>query len=123
MDEFMWNFSNGNYITSAQNFTEGKFDGESDQPFFGDPTHVSYVQKYQSKLSDDDELYEFFGGFAISFNPYDGPQNSGNKNSHFAIDNIRIVPNDGNGAYYPKLGWGVPRQHYFEAPRKSAFAN
>ncbi len=123
MDEFIWSFRNGKYITSAQNFTEGNFDIESDQQFFGDPTHVSYVQKYQNKLADDEDLYEFFGGFAFSFNNIDAPENSESKNSHFAIDNIRIVPNDGNGAYYPKLGWGVPRQHYFEAPRKSAFAN
>jgi len=126
MDEFIWNFQNGNYITSAQNFTEGKFDNESDKQFFGDGiTRASYVSKFQSFLTKEDNMFEKFSAFAVSFNPYDGPQNasSENKNSHFSIDNIRIVPNDGNGAYYPKLGWGVPKQHYFEAPRKSVFAN
>lgn len=124
MSEFMWNFANGNYITSAQNFTEGNFGNDSDKDFFGDPTNkLGYVTKFADRLSDDDDLYDNFGGFNMSFNPYDGNQNTSavNKNAHFAIDNIRIVPNDGNGAYYPKLGWGTPKQHYFEAPRKGVF--
>ncbi len=124
MSEFMWAFSAGNYLTSAQNFSEGNFSNESDKDFFGDPINKSsYVSKYMGKMQDEDDLYALFGGFGISFNPYDGGSNTSaaNKNAHFAIDNIRIVPNDGNGAYYPKLGWGVPKQHYFEAPRKNAY--
>lgn len=126
MSEFIWSLANGNYITSAQNFTEGNFSKDSDKDFFGDPVNKSaYVAKYAADLTDEDGLFDRFGGFAISYNPYDSPENENAKNidSHFAIDNIRIVPNDGNGAYYPKLGWGVPRQHYFEAPRKNAFGN
>lgn len=125
MDEFFWNLQEGNYITSAQNFTEGNFGNDSDQKYFGDKVNrKKYHERYGVELNED-ALYDYYGGFAISMNPYDAAQNATTKNmdAHFTIDNIRIVPNDGNGAYYPKLGWGVPKQHYFEAPRKSVFAN
>lgn len=120
MSEFMWNVTNGNYIVSAHKFSEGDFSNEADQQFFGDPVnHLPYVEKYSSRLTNDDDLSDYFGGFAITFNPYDGPRNS--QKTKFAIDNIRIVPNDGNGAIYPKLKYGIPSQHYYMAPRRQAF--
>lgn len=118
MSEFMWDFWKGNYLASAKEFSEGDFQDELSAQFLGDPkNHEDYVTHFSNKMTNDDDLYEYFGGFAISFNPYDGPKNDDITEAHFAIDNIRIVPNDGNGAIYPKLKFGRPEQHFHLAPR------
>lgn len=123
MSEFIWNFEKKNYTTSAENFSKGDFSAEGDQEAFGDPEHRTYVQKYSSMLSNDDDMFDYFGGFSICMSSYDFSLNPSVKNntSRFAIDNVRIVPNDGNGAIYPKLGFGIPTQHYATAPRTKMF--
>lgn len=126
MSEFMWNTAHGNYITSAHSFYEGNFSNEWDQQFFGDPkNHLSYaekyyyVEKYLSNLTSEEGLLSYFGGFGILFDPYEYTQQP--RNPKFAIDNIRIVPDDGNGAIYPKLKYGKPSQHYYLEPRVKAY--
>ena len=120
-DEFKWNLEARNYITSAQNLTSGSL-VESDYAMFGDEVnqlpYYAYKTNGTTALTDEDKLGDIWGGLTIQVNPYDGSANSDNDAKMiFAIDNIRIVPNDGNGAVYPKLKWGTPSQHFYDNPK------
>ncbi len=144
MSEFIWNIAGKNFTTSAQNFIESTWANftEADvKAMYGDwqtdayananpstsanPTnHLSYTKAYgtEAMVPEDGESEPgvIYGGFYISVNPYDNGYNSGN--SFIAcIDNLRIVPNDGNGAIYPKIKYGKASQHYYISPRTSAY--
>jgi hypothetical protein len=124
MSELLWNLESMNYATCAQNFTEGNITDEA-LKCFANSDMKSYVSKHIVDWASDDAIFDRYGGLAIVVNEWDFPnynKSKTNNDSHFTIDNVRIVPNDGNGACYPKLKWGTPQQHYFEAPRKSAYS-
>ena len=128
LSEFKWSFANKNYIAYAQNLTENswtdaKAAADAAANLYGDgnasagasaDAHVPYFVT-NSDIHDS----ESYGGLIIGFVSYD--QAKTDNNFLLAIDNVRIVPNDGNGAIYPKLNWGKPSQHYISAPRTKAF--
>ena len=133
LSEFKWSFANKNYIAYAQNLTENswtdaKTAGEAAKLLYGDgadiygnasagPSEKAHHPYYD--MNSDIHDSESYGGLIIGFVSYD--QAKTDNNFLLAIDNVRIVPNDGNGAIYPKLNWGKPSQHYISAPRTKAF--
>lgn len=120
--EFIWSLSNKNYVANAQNFAEGDL-GSVAEDTWGDASHQSYDKVYAAELANIDKAYDYWGGMIMCFNTYDGPANNDNMMASqvTCFDNIRVVPNDGNGAIYEKLKYGVPTQHYSSKPRTSEF--
>jgi len=47
-----------------------------------------------------------------------GQSDQPNQSSHpfIAVDNLRIVPKDNNGAVYPMLKWGQPTRDFYISP-------
>ena len=132
MSEFIWNISMMNPTTSAQNYVNKTYSEipETDASKIygdggtsGDPSaHLSYVQHAISAGTDlADEDGEFFSGLFMIYSNDDAIKSD--DSFLFAIDNVRLVKYDGNGAIYPKLNFGVPSQHYSSAPRTSAYLN
>lgn len=105
MSEFLWNAENRNAYTSPEN------NCANEDAAWGNAQRRPYCS-----------VFEFFdeenwNGITISLNEYDCGGHY-TKNGYMAIDNLRIVPDDGNGAYYRKGDWGDPVRHYFDAPIK-----
>lgn len=124
MSEFMWNFQLKNYPAFAQNISEGDWGNADLQAAFGDSdNHTNYAQANQEAFGNSRKEKSKWGSLIMQINPYDGPKNAEaiNKAAHIAIDNLRVVPNDGNGAIYPKTAFGKPSQHYYDNPRIKAF--
>jgi hypothetical protein len=67
--------------------------------------HYNYAQ-----LHADPTEVERWGGFTINVNEYGSCLRR--EKYKVAMDNIRIVPNDGAGALYLKKDYGVPQRHY-----------
>lgn len=67
--------------------------------------HYSYAQ-----LHPDPTDVERWGGFTINVNEYGSCLHK--DKYKVAIDNIRIVPDDGAGALYLKKDYGVAKRHY-----------
>ena len=118
MNEFMWNMEAKGYTTSARELTLNGSPVQYDIDMYGDPIQRKcYADTHMADLRTEYGIYTFWGGFVIMFNPYDGPSQQQNDGKMLVgIDNLRIVPNDGNGAIYPKTGWGQPSQHFYDAP-------
>lgn len=117
LSEFFFNASNMSYGSSYANVIKGDFSNGEDYKILGDPASAaSFVSKrtYPEVYSDPEDT-EAYGGFVIGFTPNDGGD-TGHTDFAIGIDNIRIVPNDGNGAYYPALGFGKPTRDFYEAP-------
>lgn len=117
LSEVFFSASNLAYGSSYENVSKGDFSNGDDYKILGDPANSkSFVSKrtYPEVYTDPEDT-EAYGGFIIGVSPNDGGDESHND---FAIgfDNIRIVPNDGNGAIYPALKYGVPERHYYDAP-------
>ena len=57
---------------------------------------------------------ESIQSIGIVFGQTDQP----NESSHpfIAVDNLRIVPKDNNGAVYPMLKWGKPTRDFYICP-------
>lgn len=96
--EFLWNSASFSILTSPNNNCE-KEDGA-----WGDEERLSYCAKYSSISR------STWGGIAIFSNPYSSGGNY--VDGVIAIDNVRIVPDDKGGAYYPKNGYGVPERSF-----------
>lgn len=124
--EFLWNFATMNYVSMAQNFVNSKWDAEGDvDGVYGDgafrpgmglnPTsHWDYVT-FNNDLTDP----EYWSMFYIIYDSYDAAK--ADDEFLYCIDNVRIVKYDGNGAIYPKTGYGVPSQSFTDAPRTKAY--
>jgi hypothetical protein len=129
LDEFIWNIALKTYITDAQNLAGNKYADITDaSDLYGDGlndgnpySHQNYVSYIQTKGIGAEDLFMYLGGFSIVCGSSDQPATDGS--FIFAIDNVRIVPQDGNGAVYRKLDWGKPYQHYIDAPLTRSFSN
>lgn len=122
MSEFVWNAGAMNYYTSASNLVEGyPLEGEVAEKIYA-AEGKSYAQVNGAAIADSRKLKSLWGGLILCTNTFDYGQGGEEKYSGIlAIDNVRIVPNDGNGAIYGKVGFGVPSQHFVSAPRTVAF--
>ncbi len=117
MSEFKWNLKDGGYAHCAQNILTGSVMSTDDlAKLYGDATTMNdYVNEYPT-LTDTKK----YGGLTIAYATDD--QAYKNQGKFFmAVDNVRIVPDDGNGAIYPRLKYGEATQHYISAPRTKAF--
>ena len=56
-------------------------------------------------------------GIGIVFGETDQPNKS--SRPFIAVDNLRIVPKDNNGAVYPLLKWGQPTRDFYRSPNYS----
>lgn len=115
--EFIFNAAAKSYGSSYANVILGDFSKEKDYEILGDPANIgSYVSKRSYSEYYKNPMHpNFWGGFILGFTPSDGGDTD---HTDFAmgIDNIRIVPYDGNGAFYPALKFGVPACHFYDAP-------
>lgn len=99
LNDFLWNTASRDLLCAP----DTKCDKED--AAWGNADRMSYCALYSGELNN---LY--WGGFAILSNPYSSGQKFGK--GAMAIDNIRIVPNDKNGAYYSKFGFGIPERAF-----------
>lgn len=115
LEEFKWNLYRAKYDAFAKELTENK--PGVPEYLYGDlkGKHRDYCYINRADI----EYPEKFGGFCVTYDPAD--QIAPSHKFLIAIDNVRIVPYDGNGAIYPKLKYGVPSQHFYSAPRKFPF--
>lgn len=121
MDELGYDFVTKNYYCSAQS-DRRIIDGSDDEyvgygdkqnglPFFDLPQTARLAsQLLGSKVKSIQGI-----GFVL------GETDQPNKSSRpfIAVDNLRIVPKDNNGAVYPLLKWGQPTRDFYMAPHYS----
>lgn len=101
MSEFLWNAATNNAYTSPHDGCATVADA------WGSPDKLPYCAAFP-------EIANYnYGGLSILWCSYDSPHTN---KGIMAIDNVRIVPDDGNGAYYSKIKYGVPERHYYDAP-------
>lgn len=118
MEELRYNFATQSYYCSPQtdrrliNDPDMEYHGFGDVqnglPFFDLPKNAKLASKL---LSSEVESIQSIG---IVFGQSDQP----NQSSHpfIAVDNLRIVPKDNNGAVYPMLKWGQPTRDFYISP-------
>lgn len=118
MEELRYNFATQSYYCSPQtdrrliNDPDMEYHGFGDVqnglPFFDLPKNAKLASKL---LSSEVESIQSIG---IVFGQDDQP----NQSSHpfIAVDNLRIVPKDNNGAVYPMLKWGQPTRDFYISP-------
>ena len=118
MEELRYNFATQSYYCSPQ--TDRRFINDPDMeyhgfgdvqnglPFFDLPKNAKLASQL---LSSEVESIQSIG---IVFGQSDQP----NQSSHpfIAVDNLRIVPKDNNGAVYPMLKWGQPTRDFYISP-------
>lgn len=120
MSEFVWNLYDNNYLTIPEVVGQG-WEIPEDMAGVYAAGGKSYAEVNASKVATPDDLFDAWGGLQLLVNNYDFGSSGNGKKGTLAVDNVRIVPNDGNGAIYPKAGFGVPSQHYELAPRTAEF--
>lgn len=115
-EEIRHNFSAKNYFCSAQNGRVIYEDGETSYAAFGDDKNGKpfFEAKPKCLTSDRDKNSILGFGFIYGMHDITGPNEA-----LIGIDNVRIVPNDNNGAYYPLLSWGSPTRDFYLAPKTS----
>lgn len=115
--EFIFNASAMSYGSSYANLIKGDFSKDKDYTILADPANVEgYVSKRSySEYYSNPQHPKFWGGLVLGFTPNDGGD-AGHLDFAMGIDNIRIVPYDGNGAYYPALTYGEPACHFYDKP-------
>ena len=118
MEELRYNFMLKNYYYEAQNNRvnidgsdypyAGLGDKENGLPFFDLQKNAKLASQL---LSSEVESIQNIG---IIFAQTDQP----NQSSHpfIAVDNLRIVPKDNNGAVYPMLKWGQSTRDFYINP-------
>ncbi|MBR6596761.1 MAG: hypothetical protein IKK68_02265 [Paludibacteraceae bacterium] len=118
MEELRYNFATQSYYCSPQtdrrliNDPDMEYHGFGDVqnglPFFDLPKNAKLASQL---LSSEVESIQSIG---IVFGQSDQP----NQSSHpfIAVDNLRIVPKDNNGAVYPMLKWGQPTRDFYISP-------
>lgn len=113
MSEFVWNAAGMNYLAFASSLVNGyEIDADNMAKIYTEGGQ-SYAQVNAGAITDARELKNKFGSLIMCTGTWDFGQ--GGENMYkgiLAIDNVRLVPNDGNGAVYNKLGFGVPSQHF-----------
>lgn len=118
MDELRYDFISRTYYYEAQNNRvnidgsdypyAGLGDKENGLPFFDLPQTARLAsQLLGSKVKSIQGI-----GFVL------GEADQPNKSSRpfIAVDNLRIVPKDNNGAVYPLLKWGQPTRDFYISP-------
>lgn len=121
MEELRYNFATQSYYCSPQtdrrliNDPDMEYHGFGDVqnglPFFDLPQNAKFAsQLLGSKVKSIQGI-----GFVL------GETDQPNKSSRpfIAVDNLRIVPKDNNGAVYPLLKWGQPTRDFYMAPHYS----
>lgn len=118
MEELRYNFMLRGYYCSPQTdrvITDGSDypyagfgDNDNGLPFFDLPENAKLASRL---LGSNVEPIQSIG---IIFGQSDQP----NQSSHpfIAVDNLRIVPKDNNGAVYPMLKWGQPTRDFYISP-------
>lgn len=118
MDELRFDFLSKNYYCAPQTDRRiidsldeeyvGYGDKENGLPFFDLPQNAKFAsQLLGSKVKSIQGI-----GFVL------GETDQPNKSSRpfIAVDNLRIVPKDNNGAVYPMLKWGQPTRDFYISP-------
>lgn len=116
LEEIKYDFASASYPHCAQDNRVGvddeKYKGFGDKEngvaFFDQPS----ISKLASQLLSSE--VESIQSIGIVFCQDDQP----NQSSHpfIAVDNLRIVPKDNNGAVYPMLKWGQPTRDFYISP-------
>lgn len=116
LEEIKYDFASASYPHCAQDNRVGvddeKYIGFGDKEngvaFFDQPS----ISKLASQLLSSE--VESIQSIGIVFGQDDQP----NQSSHpfIAVDNLRIVPKDNNGAVYPMLKWGQPTRDFYISP-------
>ncbi len=119
LEEIKYDFASASYPHCAQDNRVGvddeKYKGFGDKEngvaFFDQPS----ISKLASQLLSSE--VESIQSIGIVFCQDDQP----NQSSHpfIAVDNLRIVPKDNNGAVYPLLKWGQPTRDFYRSPHYS----
>ncbi|MBO5800014.1 MAG: hypothetical protein J6R41_08330 [Paludibacteraceae bacterium] len=118
--EFMFNAEAMSYGSGYQAMLDNNTEAENYWKIFADPDNIS-SQSYVGSRPKCEGYPEIGGrtkrwhGLILGYTPNDGG-NTNNTDVAVGIDNIRVVPNDENGAFYPALNWGVAKRHFYDAP-------
>lgn len=114
--EFMFNAEAMSYGSGYQAMLDNNTSAENYWKIFADPDNTQN-QSYVGSRPKCESYPEIGGrtkrwhGFLLGYTPNDGG-NTGNTDIAVGIDNIRVVPNDENGAFYPALNWGVAKRSF-----------
>lgn len=100
LSEFLWNSESRDILCAPDTKCE------SESAAWGHESHNPYCAVYGGNPSDRAK----WGGLGFLSNPYSSGSHIGK--GAMAVDNIRLVPDDKNGAYFPKFGFGVPERSF-----------
>lgn len=99
LEEFLWNSELRDLLCAPDTRCD------KEDVAWGNPDRIPYCAYYGGAMTP-----LVWGGIAILSNPYASGGNIGK--GAMAIDNVRLVPDDKNGAFYPKFGFGVPKRAF-----------